>query len=344
MSFLKSLLSVSIICCTPIFPSNDSSKINAIQADNNFLLWQEDFDIAQEIAMKEQRPLFVLFTGSDWCKNCLILEEQILSHASFIEKVKERFIFVKIDYPLKRKLSQSVIQKNQKLKEIFNVSGFPTAVICLTTGEKLFFAGRFPIEPKECAELFIKELDKAYDLSHALIEFDQKKEAFTVRNLEELYKKAKLLGKTNEAAMIMKVGLEKEEDNAFFLQEKFRFLLDEGKLEDGETLAVKEKLAIQDFDNTKGHNLYMALCEFQCLSKSCPDPKKVSAPLSRYLKDFGTIDNENNWRVELMLAHYHSSIKEKEKALSFFKEALRNAPQCLKADIEADVAKLDLNN
>ncbi len=318
-----------------------SDQVNDVVLQETNIFWDEDYDRALDKSLNEQKPLFVLFTGSDWCKNCQVLEESILSRSTFIAPVKERFVFVKIDYPLKRKLSELHIKRNQELKEEFQINGFPTAVICLPTGEKLFFAGRFPLEPRACADFFLKEVDKAYDLSDSLKHVDENKKNLTVRNLEELYKKAKLFGKENEAAMILKIGVEKEGDNSFFLQEKYRILAEADKLEESEAQDIKNKLFGLNQESLNSHKLYVAVCDFQSLSKKICDSQKVSAPLTEYLKEFGSVDTENNWRVELMLAHYHSAKKEKEKALEYLKLALKDAPQFLRADIEDNVAKLE---
>lgn len=341
---IASLL-ISLVFGSPIY-SLDSDQYLLQASDNSKpikegVVWLEDFYIAQNISSEQQKPLFVLFTGSDWCQNCQILEENILRRSSFIDNVKERFVFVKVDFPLKKKLSQEIVSKNQKLKEQFQINGFPTVVICLPSGEKLFFAGRFPLEPKECADLFINELEKAYDLDTSLKKLEENKHNLTLINLENLYKKAQLFGKNDEAELILKIGIEKEGDNSFFLQEKYRQLVDAGQIDDQQAKEVRQQLCYKDKDNLKGHKLYIAVCDFQSLSKTSDDTQKVSAPLRDYLKEFGSTDAENNWRVELMLAHYHTSKKEKERALQYLKLALKDAPLFLKKDIESNVAKLE---
>jgi protein disulfide-isomerase len=334
-----------MVFCSPIFSfeevQSSDQLINPLKSSSEEMVWFEDFDLAQSHGFSEQKPLFVLFTGSDWCKNCQILEESILSRASFLEGVRDRFVFVKVDFPLKKKLSQDIVLKNQQLKQEFHINGFPTVVICLPSGEKLFFAGRFPLEPKECADLFIKELNKASEIEYSLKNIKNMEASFTFQQLEELYKKAQLFGKEQEANLILDIAISRQGDNSFFLQEKYRHLVESGSINDEETIIIKEKLFLNDQDNSKGHKLYVAVCDFQKLSKCQKEVQDPSVPLKDYLKEFGATDTENNWRVELMLAHYHSAKKEKEKALQYLKLALRDAPQFLKADIEKDLAQLE---
>lgn len=62
------------------------------------LHWETDFSKAQETARRENKPIFLLFTGSTWCGVCVLLEKKILSDPLFIDFAEKRLVPVKIDF------------------------------------------------------------------------------------------------------------------------------------------------------------------------------------------------------------------------------------------------------
>lgn len=43
-----------------------------------------DFEAAKATAQAEGKPLFLYFTGSDWCVWCIRLEEEVFSREAFV--------------------------------------------------------------------------------------------------------------------------------------------------------------------------------------------------------------------------------------------------------------------
>ena len=60
--------------------------------------WETDLPKAQERAKRENKPIFLLFTGSSWCTYCQLLEQKILSRERFRQFANQRFIAVKINF------------------------------------------------------------------------------------------------------------------------------------------------------------------------------------------------------------------------------------------------------
>ncbi|MDR3624432.1 MAG: thioredoxin family protein [Chlamydiales bacterium] len=106
-------------------------KAHALQ-----LPWQTDYTTALSQAESENKPLFVLFTGTDWCSWCVRLDKEVLLTPEFVEKVEQKFIFVKVDFPMKQALAPEVVKQNQELKDKFSIQGFPTIVL-LTSKEQV---------------------------------------------------------------------------------------------------------------------------------------------------------------------------------------------------------------
>jgi thioredoxin-like negative regulator of GroEL len=71
-------------------------------AQNEQIVWENDFKKAQQAARENGKPLMLDFTAS-WCKPCKAMDEQFWIRADVIEAVKP-FIAVKIDYDNEKSL------------------------------------------------------------------------------------------------------------------------------------------------------------------------------------------------------------------------------------------------
>ena len=47
--------------------------------------WQTDFTVAKDVASKENKPIILVFQGSDWCAPCIKLDREIWSTDTFIK-------------------------------------------------------------------------------------------------------------------------------------------------------------------------------------------------------------------------------------------------------------------
>ncbi len=98
--------------------------------------WYTDFSEAQKVAREKNLPMYVLFTGSDWCPYCIKLEKDVLNKPQFMQAVKERYILVYLDFP-RRKAAPKEAAANQKLAAEYKVAGFPTALILNAQGREV---------------------------------------------------------------------------------------------------------------------------------------------------------------------------------------------------------------
>lgn len=98
--------------------------------------WKTDYQSALKQAKSEKKPLLLLFTGSDWCKVCIIMRSELFPNPRFQKILKSRVVPVYLDYPGKIKQSKQLIQQNQKLLAKYNVEGYPTVII-IDSNEKV---------------------------------------------------------------------------------------------------------------------------------------------------------------------------------------------------------------
>lgn len=114
--------------------------------------WLTDFDTAMQKASVENKPVILVFQGSDWCTPCIKLSKNIWSSEEFIRYSQGNYIMLMADFPKKKenKLSKEQQEKNNKLFEKYNVSGaVPFVVIFDKNGKVLGTTGYKDISSAE---------------------------------------------------------------------------------------------------------------------------------------------------------------------------------------------------
>ena len=113
--------------------------------------WQTDFEVAKQLASTSNKPIVLVFQGSDWCGPCIKLENEIWSTDEFTSYANENFIMLKADFPRKRKnaLDPKQQEHNNKLAEIYNRNGyFPFVVVLDKNGKVLNSSGYKKVSPE----------------------------------------------------------------------------------------------------------------------------------------------------------------------------------------------------
>ncbi len=99
-----------------------------------------DFKTAQAQALKEKKPLMVVFS-TEWCGYCRKLERETFPDAK-VRELGKKFVKVKVDG-----------DKERAIAEQFGVSGYPTIVFFSPDGkgQPRYLPGYLP--PKEFSEV-----------------------------------------------------------------------------------------------------------------------------------------------------------------------------------------------
>jgi len=90
--------------------------------------WFTDLDEAKAVAVKENKPLLVDFTGSDWCGYCIKLHAEVFDKPEF-EAFAKNYVLVELDFPSKKPQPAEEKAKNKATQTKFGVSGFPTVLL-----------------------------------------------------------------------------------------------------------------------------------------------------------------------------------------------------------------------
>ena len=99
----KIILLVAVIFC--------SFKLSAQE-------WQTDFETAKQISSEENRPIVLVFQGSDWCAPCIKLDREIWSSEEFKAYAKDHFVMLQADFPRKKKNSLPNVQQHAYRSQI----------------------------------------------------------------------------------------------------------------------------------------------------------------------------------------------------------------------------------
>lgn len=101
--------------------------------------WQVSYSEALSCAKDQNKPIILVFSGSDWCAPCIKLDKEIWRSTEFKSYAKENYILYKADFPRKKsnKLDQRLETQNKALAESFNPKGHFPLVVVLSKSEKV---------------------------------------------------------------------------------------------------------------------------------------------------------------------------------------------------------------
>lgn len=89
----------------------------------------------QVILTQNGKAQFLVFSGSDWCKNCIVFRKQVLESAEFKEFADKNLKLTNADFPQRIQLPKDVVERNEALAEKYNPKGeFPKLILLLPDG------------------------------------------------------------------------------------------------------------------------------------------------------------------------------------------------------------------
>ncbi|WP_072993188.1 thioredoxin family protein [Pseudozobellia thermophila] len=114
--------------------------------------WEAGFDSALQKAKSADRPLVLVFAGSDWCGPCIKLDRNIWQSEAFKAYARENYVLYKADFPRKKanRLPDDLQEENDRLAEKYNPKGyFPLVVVLNGEGRVLGKTGFANVSPEE---------------------------------------------------------------------------------------------------------------------------------------------------------------------------------------------------
>ena len=101
--------------------------------------WKPSFSEALATAKEQNKPLILVFTGSDWCAPCIKLDKKIWMSEEFKEYSASHYVLYKADFPRKKfnKLEDSLAGQNKRLADKYNPNGFFPLVVVLDSNQNV---------------------------------------------------------------------------------------------------------------------------------------------------------------------------------------------------------------
>ncbi len=153
----------------------------------------EDFAAAKKESAAFSQPIFVFFTGSDWCGWCVKLRQEALDTKAFEKFAADNLILFEADFPRGKKQSGAVKKQNEELAARFGVRGYPTVLLLDAEGKELGRTGY----RKGGADAYVAHLKEL--LAQAGVKTVEKPEAAQAASAYEKMKAAKAAAKTAKA-------------------------------------------------------------------------------------------------------------------------------------------------
>lgn len=322
------------------FNISDASAAAASSYRSGGIQWLSNYDEAAKIAQQQQLPLFLFFTGSDWCTWCTRLENEVFDTPEFQSRAGNKFVFVSLDFPMHHQLEPRIASQNQQLKAKYGVSGFPSIVIVDAQGHKIGVSGYRPGGPNRYVDELAAMVDSYQKHLSTLKDLDSN-QPISNGDLKELYMKARELGENKEAAAILEKGLKGEDKDNFFLLEKYRITIETGDMHTKEALRMRDKLLTVPSEAIAHAHRGVAIVEFEVLQQRMKrdklSPAAVVTPLAHYLERFGTQDKDA-WRMDMAIAQVYLEGGQPQEALRYALDAQQSAPTKMKAEIDNAIA------
>jgi thioredoxin-related protein len=90
------------------------------------VVWHTDLNKAIELSNKQDKPMMLFFTGSDWCGWCKKLQKEVFTQAEFKKWAQDNVILVEVDFPSPSvQQAEELKTQNRMLQQQFAVRGYP---------------------------------------------------------------------------------------------------------------------------------------------------------------------------------------------------------------------------
>ncbi|OON70362.1 hypothetical protein B0919_04090 [Hymenobacter sp. CRA2] len=112
--------------------------------------WNTDLAAALQQAKAANKPVLAVFSGSDWCKPCIMLKQEVFDQPEFQRYAQERLVLARFDFPRskKNKLPAEQATRNEQAAAQYNREGaFPLVVLLSPEGKVLAKTGYRPGGP-----------------------------------------------------------------------------------------------------------------------------------------------------------------------------------------------------
>ena len=93
-------------------------------------VWHTDANKAINLSLQTGKPMFLFFTGSDWCIWCKRLVSEVFDKKEFKDWANKNIILLEVDFPKRSPQSEELKAQNSQLQRTFQglIRGYPTGI------------------------------------------------------------------------------------------------------------------------------------------------------------------------------------------------------------------------
>jgi protein disulfide-isomerase len=304
--------------------------------------WQTNYEQASQQAKAESKPLVLFFTGSDWCGWCNKIDEEAFETREFVETAGNKFVFVKLDFPLYSPQDPQLKAQNKALQQKFDIRSFPTIVVFdAKQNQQIGVTGYRQGGGKAFADHLLKLVNDYGQYKQKVSALD--KTEFSGSELKHLYDKAIALNLSNDVAKITKKGM-KSDEALFFMKERYRFLAEEGQIHSREAVAIRQQILSADPTNAKRMHYEIAVADFEAYTQNMERdgyaPEVAVAPLIDYIEKFGAQDKDNLWRLHILISQVYLDKNKMTTALKYAQHSYESAPSGVQPELARAVQNM----
>ena len=135
---MKQMLITAAIACLSVF------QLIAQEEADITGEWLLNIEEAKSTAAERGVPILMVFSGSDWCRPCIQMKQEVWDSPAFQEYAREALVLLQLDFPARKKnqLSPEQTAHNEAMAEQYNSKGeFPTAVLIDAEGKEIAHFG-----------------------------------------------------------------------------------------------------------------------------------------------------------------------------------------------------------
>ena len=152
---MKKYLISAFFCLFGVVFASDLPVKGTDWADAPEKNWYVHYDEAVAAARRENKVIYVLRTGSDWCGWCKKLKADVLTSSKFKKMQKKNFIFLYLDFPSKKSFMPDEQKQHNTAVcgKLGMTGGYPTAKVINHDGTTLGKIGGYSPETKYISKL-----------------------------------------------------------------------------------------------------------------------------------------------------------------------------------------------
>lgn len=125
-SVLPLLLALAVVVSSPAAETVNGVRVDGAAPGE----WTHDWDAAIAAAKESGMPVFVNFTGSDWCGWCKLLKRLVFSQPDWSAWASNHVYLVHLDFPNDKDLvPEKYRDRNRELARKYKVGGYPTCYL-----------------------------------------------------------------------------------------------------------------------------------------------------------------------------------------------------------------------